>query len=1140
MCCDFASYASMTVVFCMRWSGTRAKKKLADIILHKGYQKMRVDEDRAILARALSPFAIIFAGLCLLAAPAVFAQDDSEDDETELDGGGRTVDEVVVTGSRLKRDSYSSIAPLQIITAQLSREVGLIDAADILQESTVSSGQQIDLTFQGFVLDNGPGSSTISLRGLGESRTLVLLNGRRLAPAGVEGAPFAANLNQIPASMVQQYDILLDGASSVYGSDAIAGVANVILRKDFDGLEVSGLSRIPEYSNGIDHTLSVLWGKNFDRGFVGFGAEYKTSERVALKDRPWTAGCDKHNEIDENGQFRSQERWFSDVLGSAWDECRLGRTAGRFQVVGSRGGSLYYTGPGSSNGGWGAFSSQRPRTDFNYTDSDGDGFADVSLRDFDRNGKPETQNADLFPETSAYTLMAYGEYTFDGEANITPYFETMYNDFDFESQSRTGQLFPWVPALNPFSPCNPAAVGGVDCGLAFDQMLENPAVIQQYMDAFGCDPSASGNCPPQAGGPIGAARTRPIVAIRGDRDNTKTSGDQLRVVGGVRGDIPFMTMGSLENWSFDVYASFTESSALSERRGIRQDRLDLAVGTYSLTNTPCEANDPNAAGLRSGLTIADLQADVIPGCVPVNLFAPSLYENGYYGEFATQAERDYLFDGRNFDTKYEQKIFSAYVTGDIFELPAGNVALGFGVERRNDDIASIPDAVAREGLFFGFFSDGGATGNKDTDELFAEIEIPLLAGVPGFEELTVNLSTRYTDDEIFGSSTTESYKLGWRPVESLLIRGTFGTSFRAPNLRESFLQAQSGFGTIFDPCYNTDDSWDIGSDSYVASGDERESQVLANCIAQGVDPTLAYSSGFTSFSTEVASGGALDLNAETSESWSAGFAWDQPFTNAFGLSLGATYYEINVKQTIIEPSGQFIVNDCLNSLSGNSVFCSRITRDLSDPSNPRINIIDSGFINREAETARGVDINLAFDDTFTIFDRPIDVTWDVTANRQLERSTLFIGDDGVPDVDTFQGEWGFPDWNVRSGVRFDYDKWRLTWETRYLASVNQDPRAVDGLSDATVFSDTCLGPPNDVLCRDYAEADNYFLHTVSVYYYGDRWTVGGGIRNAFDTKPPVVDGTEVLAINNTPIGYGYDVNGRTFFLNVGIDFGGGE
>ncbi len=1088
---------------------------------------MRVDEDRAILARVLGPVAALFASFCLLAAPAVYAQDgdeDSQGSQSSMEDDNDAVDEVVVTGSRLKRDTYSSISPLQIITGQVSREVGLIDAADILQESSASSGQQIDLSFQGFVLDNGPGSSTINLRGLGEARTLVLVNGRRLAPAGVEGAPFAADLNLVPASLVQQYDLLLDGASSVYGSDAIAGVANILLRKDFDGIEVEGYTRIPEHGGGIDNTISVVWGKNFDRGFIGIGAEYSDSERVTLEDRPWTAGCDRHYEIDENGQFRQQEQFYNTVYGMDWDDCRLGLLAARVSVPVS--GSIYAT-PGVSNGAWPGFSESSV---FGFgVDTDQDGRADVHFRDYDLNGKASQQNSDLFPDTDSQNLMAYGEYTFEGEANITPYFETMYSKRSFFSNSSEGQLFPLVPANNPFNICNPAAAGGVDCGLAYDALMNNPGVIAGVMAAFGCDPSTGGSCD-QTVGALGPQAVQPIVSVAGDRNFTAVEADQTRFVGGVRGDLPWLTAGSLDNWSFDIYGSYSKSTGTSERRGIRDDRLDLSLGVFSTTNTPCE-NDTGAV----------LAADAAPGCVPVNLFAPSLYELGVVtGDFATQAERDYLFDGRNFDTEYEQTVISAYVTGDIFEMPAGPVAFGLGVEHRNDDIKSIPDAVARDGLFFGFFTDGGATGDKDTDEIFAEVELPLLAGVPGFEELTLNLSTRYTDDEIYGSGNTEAFKLGWRPVESLLLRATYGTSFRAPNLRELFLQSQSGFGNIFDPCLIPDAAIDPISGGYNPALDDREAHVLANCVANGVDPTVANNNGFNIYSTEVSSGGALDLRAEESTSWSAGFSFEQPFTNAFGLAIAATYYEIEVNQTIIEPSGQFIVNDCYNSLTGNSVFCSRITRDFTDPTMPLLDVIDSGFINREAEKARGVDINLTYDDSFTVFDRPIDVTFDITANRQLERSTLFIDDNGNQDVETFQGEWGFPDWNMRTGLRFDYDNYRLTWETRYLASVHQDVAGIDGFSSAFSLSDTCLGPPSDVLCRDYADTDNYFLHHLSLYYYGDRWTFGGGIRNLFDQEPPVVDGTEVLAVNNTPIGYGYDLNGRTFFLNVGINFGGGE
>ena len=214
---------------------------------------------------------LIIGMFILLAVPVLgLAQDDETEAQVEDEG---TIDNIVVTGSRIKRDTYTSIAPLQVITSQISREVGLIDAATTLQDSPAASGGQIDLNFSTFVTPDGPGASTISLRGLGPARTLVLLNGRRVAPSGVEGAPASPDLNMIPGSLVQQYDLLLDGASSIYGSDAVAGVTNIILRKDFDGFAFEAFSNIPDQSSGVSNGLSVMWGKNSDRGFFGLGAE---------------------------------------------------------------------------------------------------------------------------------------------------------------------------------------------------------------------------------------------------------------------------------------------------------------------------------------------------------------------------------------------------------------------------------------------------------------------------------------------------------------------------------------------------------------------------------------------------------------------------------------------------------------------------------------------------------------------------------------------------------------------------------------------------------------------------------------------------------------------------------------------------
>lgn len=1101
---------------------------------------MNRDDQRAFRTRLPGLLVTFTTAVLLSAAPVSFAQEEGdEQSEDAAPAASQVEDEVVVTGSRLRRDTYTSVAPLQVITGQVSREVGLIDATEILQESTASSGQQIDLTFTGFVLDNGPGATTIDLRGLGAARTLVLINGRRVAPAGVEGAPVAADISLVPSSLVQQYDLLLDGASSVYGSDAIAGVVNMIMRKDFDGLEFEAYSQIPYHSNGVENTINLVWGKNFDRGFIGIGAEWQDTEAISLDDRPWTAGCEKHAEIDEFGQVRTQDLFAPEVLGMEWDGCRQGLLARRVIINDGLAGSVYYT-PGFSNGGWPNFSESQIGP-FLGVDGDGDGQTDISYRDYDLNGR--TQNAHLFSEAEQQSVMAYGEYTFEGEMNFTPYFEALYsrreNFIDFGSI----QFFPFVPGSNPFNFCNPAAPGGVDCGLAWDALMNNPNFVTQAEAQLGCDPSAGGSCDSTVGA-LGPVITRPVVSVRGDRNTNTVEVDQFRFVGGFRSDLPFIDFGSFSDWSMDFATVMSKSTGVSNRLGIRGDRVDVALGWWSATNTPCEVNLP--FNPLTGQPVEEMAPDATTGCVPVNMFAPSLYPEGIIGDFATPEERAYLFDSRDFDTEYEQTLYSYYMSGNVFELPAGDAAAGIGFEYRKDEINSIPDAVARDGLFFGFFSDGGAVGEKTTKEAFGEIELPLLANLPAVEELTVNLSTRWTDDEFYGSAWTESYKLGWRPVESLLIRGTFGTSYRAPNLRELFLKDQTGFLSLFDPCLIPVEALNPLNDEYIPELDTREEHVLQNCLAQGVDPTIAHNDGFNIYSIELAEGGALGLDEETSESWSAGFAWEQPFTNDFGLNLSVTYYSIDIENTIIEPSGQFIINDCYTNPAGNSAFCSRIERDLSNPTNPLITFIDQGFINRDNEKARGVDVNLTFDSTFTAFERPFDVSVDFRANRLLERSTLFVDENGDPVEEEFQGEWGFPEWKFRNRVRFDMDDWRLTWETSYIGSVDQDPLDVDefgAILGTPTIGDTCLGPPDDVLCRDIGSADDYFLHNVSLYYHGDVWTFGGGVRNLFDQEPPFVDGSEgasVLAINNTPIGYGYDLHGRTYFLNVGANFGGGE
>ena len=1084
-------------------------------------------------------FAVFLYTSCLFASVGFAQQVEGDDADTEdaavevpagqagaAQAGAAPLEEVVVTGSRLRRDTYSSIAPLQVITGQVSREIGQIDPATILQESTSAAGAQVDITFTGLVLDSGPGHSSIDLRGLGDSRTLVLINGRRASPAGVEGAPVSPDLNLIPGSVVQQYEILLDGASSVYGSDAIAGVANVILRKDFDGFEFEAYSQLPSEGNGERNTFSGTWGRNFDRGFVGGAVEFQRWERVALDDRPWTAGCDLHMEVDQRGQIRNTDLEYPELFGMNSTSCKIG-FAQRAWDNDLGFGSIYYT-PGESNTGipnlseatlWGL-----------VLDLNEDGAPDVDFTDYNANGA--LGHGDLIPEFERTSAFAYGEYTFVGDMNITPYFELMQNRRTYDNYNPGSVLYQEVPADNPYNPCNPNGLNGVDCGLAYDSILFNPAFSAEWAQAVG-----SGFTPAQycavprfawiCRGAIGPSPLEAQVSILNDRDRVSADISQLRFVGGVTGDLPQFRIGSMENWSFDFVLIQSNSSGESFRSGVNEANLLHSLETSRI--------DPATGTVVCG--------DGSDGCVPINLFAPSLFAELVENQFATQAEWDYLNSSRTFDTKYKQSLLNYYMTGDAFELPGGTALAGIGFELRRDEIDSIPNDVARDGLLWGYFSDRGAVGEKSTNELIGEIELPLIAGRPAVEEFTVNLSTRYTKDELYPGSWTYSGKFAYRPNNALLLRSTVGTSYRAPNLHENFMLGQSGFRSLGDPCVVPEEAYNA-LEGYKPEFDGRDSHVLENCRRHGVDPTtlgvLDTTQTSAVYSVEVYGVGSLGLEEEKSESWTAGFSWEEPYSEAFDVTIGATYYDISLRDEIIQLHSQTSINDCYYDVEGDSAFCGNILRE--DLGGGRFGLIEFGneiFFNQDALSTRGVDVNIAFDWPTQIGGSAVDFAADLNFNRKLELEQVNIDPiTGEEDREDYVGEFGFPEWEGIGIFRADIGRWRLTWSTRYIGSVAQDPAGVDDWSNVFVAGAgkavTCLGPSRgDFQCRDVGYADNYFRHDASLFYQGDIWTVGLGVRNLQNTWPPQVDSDEVfLVANNTPLGRGYHIQGRTVFLQI--------
>ena len=1089
---------------------------------------------------------------------------------------------IVVTGSRIKKDTYTSTSPLQVLTTDTENEAGLFDPSQILQRSESASGTQIDATFQGFVLDNGPGSQTLNLRGLGADRTLLLVNGRRLAPAGVEGAPTNPSINLLPGSLIERYDLLLDGASSVYGSDAVAGVGNIILKKDFDGLELFARGEINPEGAGEDYTISAAWGFNTDRAFFGIGAEYDYRDAIRLNDRDFFQGCDRHYEVDQDGNILTVG--LADnaaVLAASGGNVRVSESAckitgisGRIFNAFTRSGSIYYP----SNGNIANFPVD-PRTGrtLNFGDSsdafgvqqdrNGDGIRDVDFQNVNTNAFDDTIT--FLSRQRLYNVMAYGEYTFPGAANITPFFEANYSRAEiFSDNTGSAQIFPSVPDLNEFNPCNFVTSNGVDCRAsdnAFQQIRPGQANFGRLSQL-------------STGFPLPVT---PIVSIQGDRDNVDVVQEQYRGVFGVKGDLPFIS----PSWTFETSFVYSKSKGSSVRRGIREDKLALALGldpTADFNGDGIADNngdgiaddydqnldffgffgDPQVIGACNTAALANpglAAPDLAAGCVPVNLFADSVLGSPV-GSFASQAEADYLFGIRSFDTEYEQIIGSAYITGNLFDLPAGPVGAVFGVEYRNDKIDSQPDFVASNGLFFGFFSDQGASGSKWIREAFGEIDIPLQAGKPWVQELNLNLSGRVTDEEFYGTNFTYSIKGNWRPVEPLLLKFSYGTSFRAPNLRENFLRGQSGFLTLFDPCAIPTDAFVPGAGGYQPQLDQRDQAILDNCVREGRDPTRVgidnQGLNVNQFSSvEITTGGSLDIDPETSRSMTAGFAFEETFGDGWDVSLGFNYFDIKIEDSIVEPSSQFIINDCFTRQDGvRSPFCDRISTDTDPTTRLLISNVASGFINLNQEQVRGMDFNATFGKEVALFGTLVDLGLNLRANHLMERSTVFIDDTGVSDYDDDAGEFGLPKWTGRGTFTADVDKFRFTWQVRYTGPVEQDPDGIDPLSDAfgngpdgnpTGFiGDTCTGggsannvvAGDGVFCRDVGFAKEQFLHSASIRYRTDRYTFLVGVDNIFNTAPPLVDSNEVLAIANTAIGNGYDYDGREFFASVSLEF----
>ena len=979
---------------------------------------------------------------------SVLAQDN---DDNLSDPG--VIEEVVVTGSRIRKDAFSASAPMDIIDVDVASVQGIANVGQLLQSSTLAAGsaQVTSAIATEFVVNGGLGASTISLRGLGANRTLVLVNGRRAGPAGIKGAVSSFDLNVLPLTTIERVEILKDGASSIYGSDAIAGVVNIITRKD-DGVSIDAFVSAPVDGGGEETRLSVSYGKSGSRGSFRVTADYNKQDELKRGERDYFK-CGNQYIFDVNTGARMDvtdprtgEFGCEDLT---WGHVWIYDYAADSNIPGSGAGSLlsqpdYGDNLGQYIPGYAAPTSPSQLTaPANFFPVAYDRLTDGITND----DHPFQDKQSLRPDLELLTL--YGE----GELNLTDtmavYTELLLNRRKtYEDDYR--QYWSYVYS------------GNFDFG------------------SLGTGTPGGGNSLAAAAGWFGEQWFSPTAIT--DHNDKWNEVDYARAVVGLRGAFN-------DNWTWDVSYMYSKSDA---------DYTEQVVFDDSI-------RDQNwLAGSCVGTTTS---VRGVP-CIDIPWFDPELLRGNISPELQA-----FIFGTDTGNTEYTQWSVDGFVTGDIYDLPAGSLAAAIGVHYRYDEINDTPGPeTLRANTWFGDFA-RPTIGDDTTSAVFVEFDVPLLRDRPGFENLTLNASARYTDVERSGSDTTWKAGLNWQIIPSVRFRANKATSFRTPALYELFLEGQTGsISQNSDPCINYQGNFDAGLIS---------ENIFLNCQADPAGLPGNFTGG-TVTPTTITGGGLGVLEAETATSVSAGFIWQPEFAN---LSLSIDYFDFEVFDQVDQFGATNIINSCYESDFGYAFGGTEPLCDLFDRTGLQdgIDNVRDSFINIAQQRNRGWDFA-------TRYGREVgrgNLQVDLKATFQVEDLQALFSD--TPE--DFNGRVGEPEWVGEANFTYDMDRWTFFYGLNWIGASNSEREFARG--DLVLY--------RGIEYRAVRSTEDVFYSSLSASYSFDngvRVLVGGA--NVFDEAPPQLTrtgaGNEYAPVGNALLASNYDMLGRRFFVNATWNF----